>query len=256
MNYKCIYLFFKLVLISSLLLFSNCATKSNFQTSDISYKEANDPWENINRGTHAFNLTFDKYLLSPLAKGYRYILPEEIRLGIRNFLSNLKEPWTSINSAFQGDISNTGKSVARFIINTTVGILGFFDVASEIGLEKQKEDFGQTLAVHGIDTGPYLVLPFLGPSTVRDAVGRVVGFLGDPVTIALERNDKNEWIWIGTMVEGVDFREKNFEKFDNLKATSVDFYATLRSLYLERRNRMISNEKFKNKDPFQEFDIE
>ena len=87
-------------------------------------------------------------------------------------------------------------------------------------------------------------------------MGKVVGFLADPVTLALERNDKNEWIWIGTAVKGVDFREQNFEKFDNLNATSVDFYATLRSLYLERRNRMISNEKFSDKDPFQEFDIE
>ena len=256
MKHKLIYLFFKLALISSLLLISNCATKSNINSSNTSIEKTNDPWENINRGTHSFNLTFDKYLLSPLAKGYRYIIPEEIRLGIRNFLSNLKEPWTSINSALQGNISNTGNSVARFIINSTIGIIGFFDIATEIGFEKQKEDFGQTLAVHGLDTGPYLVLPFLGPSTVRDAMGKVVDFLGDPVTVALERNDKNEWIWIGTMVEGIDFREQNFEKFDNLKATSVDFYATLRSLYLERRNQMINNEKFSEKDPFKEFDIE
>ncbi len=251
-----IILFIKIIFISSFLLLNNCATKTKVNTSNNAIENTNDPWENFNRGTHSFNLTFDKYLLSPLAKGYRLIFPSEVRTGVRNFLSNLTEPWTTINSALQGDISNTGNSVARFLINTTVGILGLFDVATEIGFEKQKEDFGQTLAVHGVETGPYLVIPFLGPSTLRDAMGRVVGFLGDPVTLALERNDKDEWIWIGTAVKGVDFREQNFEKFDNLKATSVDFYATLRSLYLERRNRMVSNEKFSNKDPFQEFDIE
>lgn len=253
---KQIILFVKISLLTSFLLLNNCATKSSTSSLNQIDKETNDPWENINRGTHSFNLTFDKYLLSPLAKGYRLIFPAELRTGFRNFLSNLTEPWTTINSALQGNVSNTGNSIARFLINSTVGILGIFDVATHIGFEKQKEDFGQTLAVHGVKTGPYLVLPFLGPSTVRDAMGKVVGFLGDPVTLALERNDKNEWIWIGTVMKGIDFREQNFEKFDNLKATSVDFYATLRSLYLERRNRMITNEKFSDKDPFQEFDIE
>ena len=253
---KRIFLFLKILLFSSFLLFNNCATKSSTNSLNQNSAEHNDPWESINRGTHSFNLTFDKYLLSPIAKGYRIILPAELRTGVRNFLSNLTEPWTTINSVLQGNISNTGNSIARFLINSTVGILGFFDVASHIGFEKQKEDFGQTLAVHGVKSGPYLVLPFLGPSNVRDAMGKVVSFFGDPVTLALERNDKNEWIWIGTAMKGVDFREQNFEKFDNLKATSVDFYATLRSLYLERRNRMITNKKSSDKDPFQEFDIE
>ena len=204
----------------------------------------------------AFNETFDKYLLSPLAKGYRLILPSEIRLGIRNFLSNLSEPWTTINSALQGDLKNTGNTLARFVINSTIGILGIFDVAKEIGFEKQKEDFGQTLAIHGVGPGPYLVLPFLGPSTLRDAVGKVTSLFADPVTLALERNDKDQWIWIGMAVKGIDFREQNLEKIDNLNATSVDFYATLRSLYLERRSSMIRNQKVDASDPFQEFDVE
>lgn len=246
----------KVMFIFSLLQLNNCATKSGMNNVNTAIQDTYDPWEDFNRGTHSFNLTFDKYLLSPLAKGYRFLFPSEIRTGVRNFLSNLGEPWTSINSVLQGNFSNTGVSLARFLINSTVGILGIFDVAKEIGLEKQREDFGQTLAVYGFETGPYLVLPFLGPSTVRDAMGKVVGFLGDPVTLALERNDKDEWIWIGAAMKGIDFREQNFEKLDNLKATSVDFYATLRSLYLEKRNQMIINEKFNEGDPFQEFDIE
>ena len=134
--------------------------------------------------------------------------------------------------------------------------MGLFDVATEVGLKKQDEDFGQTLAVHGVGPGPYLMLPFLGPSTLRDALGKVTSFYADPVTVALERNDKNQWIWIGLAVKGVDFREQNLEKIDNLNATSVDFYATLRSLYLERRSSMIRNQSVNETDPFQEFDVE
>ena len=141
-------------------------------------------------------------------------------------------------------------------ITSTLGVLGLFDVATEVGLKKQEEDFGQTLAVHGVGPGPYLMLPFLGPSTLRDALGKVTSIYADPVTVALERNDKDQWIWIGLAIQGIDFREQNLEKIDNLNATSVDFYATLRSLYLERRSSMIRNQSVNETDPFQEFDVE
>ncbi len=254
---KNISLFLKVFIFFSFFVVNNCSMNSKSDTGLANITaEASDPWENFNRGTHEFNNFFDKYLLSPLAKGYRIVFPKEVRVSFRNFLSNLSEPWTSINSVLQGDIKNTGNSIGRFLVNSTIGILGFFDVATQIGLEKQKEDFGQTLAVHGVEPGPYLVLPFLGPSTLRDALGKVVSFVGDPVTVYLDRNDQNEWIWIGTAMKGIDFREQNLEKIDNLKATSVDFYATLRSLYLERRARMITNQTPNEKDPFQDFDID
>ncbi len=244
------------ILISFFLLV-NCSAHNHSVNESVAEKnEKQDPWEGFNRGTFAFNKFFDKYLLAPLAKGYRVILPNEVRTGVRNFFSNLKEPWTSINSALQGDLNNTGNSIARFCLNTTIGILGLFDVATQLGFEKQKEDFGQTLAVYGVGSGPYLVLPLLGPSTVRDAVGQVAGFVADPVTVALNREGKENWIWIGTAVKGIDFREQNLEKIDNLEATSVDFYATVRSLYLERRNRMITNQAADDQDPFQDFDVE
>ena len=246
---------FKTITICFVLLFSGCSSVQKSKVVDNTI-ETQDPWESLNRSTFAFNLAFDKYLLAPLAKGYRLILPNEIRTGIRNFLNNLSEPWTTINSVLQGDAGNAGSSVARFLLNSTVGLLGLFDVATNIGFEKQKEDFGQTLAVHGSGSGPYLVIPFLGPSTVRDAMGKVVGFIADPVTVSLQRNDKDQWIWIGTALKRVDFREQNYEKFDNLNATSVDFYATLRSLYLERRSRMIRNENYKEQDPFQDYDLD
>tara|TARA_B100000003_G_C10864736_1_gene344469 strand:- start:236 stop:1000 length:765 start_codon:yes stop_codon:yes gene_type:complete len=246
--------FIKILVLLTLIFTTNCSV-NNSNIVDRT-PEAEDPWENFNRGTFSFNQKFDKYLLAPLAKGYRFVFPSEIRTGVRNFLNNLSEPWSSINSALQGNFKNTGNTLARFVINSTLGILGIFDVATEIGFEKQKEDFGQTLAVHGVGPGPYLVLPFLGPSTVRDAIGKVTSIYADPVTLALERNNKDEWIWIGMAVKGIDFREQNLEKIDNLNATSVDFYATLRSLYLERRSSMIRNQKIDNADPFQEFDVE
>ena len=252
---KSLKLFFKVLILLSLVFTTNCSVNKNNVIVDKT-PEAEDPWENMNRGTFAFNQKFDKYLLSPLAKGYRFILPSEVRTGVRNFLNNLTEPWSSINAALQGDLKNTGNTLARFLINSTIGILGVFDVATEIGFEKQKEDFGQTMAVHGVGPGPYLVLPFLGPSTLRDAIGKVTSIYADPVTLALERNDKDQWIWIGMAIKGVDFREQNLEKIDNLNATSVDFYATLRSLYLERRSSMIRNKNIDETDPFQEFDVE
>ena len=253
LKYKCKDLIKILVLIT-LIFTTNCSV-NNSNIIDRT-PEAEDPWENFNRGTFVFNQKFDKYLLAPLAKGYRFVFPSEIRTGVRNFLSNLGEPWSSINSALQGNFKNTGNTLARFVINSTLGILGIFDVATAVGFEKQKEDFGQTLAVHGVGPGPYLVLPFLGPSTVRDAIGKVSSMYADPITLALERNNRDEWIWIGMAVKGIDFREQNLEKIDNLNATSVDFYATLRSLYLERRSSMIRNQKIDNADPFQEFDVE
>ncbi len=254
MMIRSLKVFLKVLVLVSFVFTTNCSINNSSLVDKT--PEAEDPWENLNRGTFAFNLKFDKYLLSPLAKGYRFILPSEIRTGVRNFLSNLTEPWTTINSALQGDFKNTGNTIARFLINSTVGLLGIFDVATEVGFKKQKEDFGQTLAVHGVGPGPYLVLPFLGPSTLRDALGKITTMYADPVTLALERNDKDQWIWIGMAIKGVDFREQNLEKIDNLNATSVDFYATLRSLYLERRSSMIRNQNTDDTDPFQEFDVE
>jgi len=245
-----------IILCCFLVFLTNCSYNKQSQGIIDTEPQAQDPWEGMNRGTFVFNQFFDKYLLAPLAKGYRFVLPGEVRTGVRNFFSNLKEPWTTINSALQGDLKNTGNSLVRFCLNTTVGLLGIFDVASSVGFEKQKEDFGQTLAVYGLDSGPYLVLPFLGPSTVRDAVGKVAGIVGDPVTLALNREGKDDWLWIGTVVKGIDFREQNLEKIDNLEATSVDFYATIRSLYLERRNRMIRNQSSDKQDPFKDFDLD
>ena len=167
----------------------------------------------------------------------------------------MKEPWTSINAALQGDFKNSGTSILRFGLNT-MGLLGIFDVATSLGFEKQKEDFGQTFSCLWGRTWSLFSIAIIRPSIVERCFRKVTGFVANPVTIALNKDGKENWLWIGTAVNGIDFREQNLEKIDNLEATSVDFYATIRSLYLERRNRMIRNQSADEQDPFQEFDIE
>ena len=231
---------------------SGCSTSSNKLNNNV----VDDPLESINRVTFAFNEAVDEAILAPVAKGYRALFPKPIRKGISNFMSNLSQPWGAANSAFQGNFKNAGTAVGRFLINSTIGILGFFDVATDMGLEETKEDFGQTLGVAGVSSGPYLVIPLLGPSNTRDVVGRIAGYFGDPVTFAMRQENHDSWIWIGTAIKGISYREENLERIDNLRMSSVDFYATVRSLYEQRRERLIQNESADSADPFQDIEVE
>ena len=213
-------------------------------------KEVKDCFEKINRATFAFNMALDKVLFRPVALGYRK-LPSPIRTGTSNALNNLTNLVTVPNNILQGDFRAAGNNTARFIINTTIGIVGIFDPANTLGFEKlEKEDYGQTFGTMGIGEGCYLVLPVIGPSTVRDTVGSLISLGGGDawynVTI---RNDTNYFkesdYYFSKLSEGVDFRAKNLESFDSLKKNSVDFYATVRSLYLQDRKRKINNLKIK-----------
>ncbi len=130
-----------------------------------------DPWKGFNRAVYKFNDRFDDWFMEPAARGYRRVMPTPLRLGVGNFFRNLFEPTTVVNALLQGKVRQALSDTGRFLINSTVGVLGLFDVASKVGVERHEEDFGQTLAVWGVGSGPYLVLPFLGPSSVRDAFG-------------------------------------------------------------------------------------
>ena len=206
----------------------------------------NDCFEKVNRGIFAFNQALDKTIFEPVAKGYRYI-PSPIRGGTSNALTNLSNLITVPNNLLQGDIKAAGVNTVRFVVNTTVGILGIFDPAAALGFEKkEKEDYGQTLGRWGVGPGCYLVLPILGPSTVRDAAGTVANFVGgDPwfnVTVANDTTYFNEADYYGTRVtSGIDFRAKNIDSFDSLEKNSIDFYASIRSLYLQDRQQKILN---------------
>ncbi len=213
-------------------------------------KEVKDCFEKINRATFAFNMALDKVLFRPVAAGYRK-LPSPLRTGTSNALNNLSNLVTIPNNVLQGDFRAAGNNSVRFLINTTIGIVGIFDPANALGFEKlEKEDFGQTFGTMGIGEGCYLVLPVIGPSTVRDAFGSLVSITGGDawynVTI---KNDtqyfKESDYYYSKLTEGVDFRAKNLESFDSLEKNSIDFYATVRSLYIQDRQRKIKNLKVK-----------
>ena len=213
-------------------------------------KDVRDCFEKINRATFAFNMALDKVLFRPVATGYRK-LPSPIKIGTSNALNNLSNLVTIPNNILQGDFIAAGNNSIRFIINTTIGIVGIFDPANALGFEKlEKEDFGQTFGTMGIGEGCYLVLPVIGPSTVRDAVGSLVSMTGGDAWFNITvKNDtqyfKESDYYFSKLGEGIDFRAKNLESFDSLEKTSVDFYATVRSLYLQDRAKKIKNLKVK-----------
>ena len=204
--------------------------------------------ETFNRASFKFNQGLDKAIVRPLAIGYRK-LPNGIRTVTSNFLNNLSNLVTIPNNALQGELGKAGNNLARLGINSTVGILGLFDVATAMGFEEyEKEDYGQTLGKLGNGPGCYLVLPILGPSTARDTFGTVIAmFGGDPWYNVTVKNDtrhfKDSDFYISRATNGVDFRAKNLNALDNLEENSMDFYASVKSLYLQDRQRKILNSK-------------
>ncbi len=218
--------------------------------ADNSPSNVKDCSEGFNRASFKFNQGLDKAILRPIAIGYRK-LPSGLRTITSNFLNNLSNLVTIPNNALQGEIGKAGTNFARLGINSTIGILGMFDVAAGMGFEKyEKEDYGQTLGVMGAGPGCYLVLPILGSSTARDAVGIVGGMVGgDPWYNITVKNDtqyfKDSDYYISRGAGGVDFRAKNLEAIDNLEENSMDFYASVKSLYLQDRQKKILNSKQK-----------
>ena len=209
-------------------------------------KKVKDCSENFNRATFAFNQSLDKAIIKPLAEGYRN-LPDPVQKGTHNFVTNLSSLVTIPNNILQGDIKLAIINAARLAVNSTVGLLGIIDVANNIGFPKyEKEDYGQTLAVWGVGAGCYIVLPVLGPSTLRDTTGSFMNVLGgDPYyNVSMHGNNEflSENVYMATKaLEGVDFRSNNIESFDNIEINSIDFYASVKSLYLQDRENKISN---------------
>ena len=209
-------------------------------------EDVKDCFESVNRAVFAFNQGLDKAVFKPLAKGYRK-LPQPVRSGTSNALNNLGNVVTIPNNILQGQLKDASVNSLRLIINSTLGIAGIFDVASYYGLTKQdKEDYGQTLGTWGFNEGCYFVLPILGPTTVRDSIGSLANVAGGDawynVTIANDTQYFNEAdYYLTRLLSGVDFRAKNLESFDRLENSSIDLYASIRSLYLQDRKRKINN---------------
>ena len=209
-------------------------------------KPIKDCFEPLNRATFALNQKLDKAIIEPLAKGYRK-LPDPVQRGTKNAVTNLSNLITIPNNVLQGDIKMALINTGRLVVNTTLGLLGTIDVANKMGFPKyEKEDYGQTLGVWGIGPGCYVVLPVLGPSTIRDTAGSFVNVLGgDPwYNASVHGNNEffNEEIFIiSKALNGIDFRANNIESLENLEKNSIDFYASVRSLYTQDRENKIKN---------------
>ena len=194
-----------------------------------------DPLESLNRSIYKFNTTVDNLLLEPTARGYDKITPAPVKTGISNFFSNLSYPVVVVNDLLQGKFLQGGSDFARLIVNSTIGVLGIFDVASHLDMPEHKEDFGQTLASWGVSEGPYLMLPFLGPSSVRDGSGLVVDFFVDPI-YAIEGNGARNAL---VATKAVDTRYQFFDQSKLLDEIAIDPYAFLRSSYSQNREMQI-----------------
>ena len=205
-----------------------------------------DCFENLNRATFSLNQSLDTLVFEPVAKAYRN-LPSSVRGGTSNALINLSSLITIPNNVLQGEFKEAGVNTGRFVINSTLGILGIFDVADKMKFpEYEKEDYGQTLGVWGVGAGCYVVLPVLGPSTIRDTAGSFINVLGGDPWYNASTHGNNEFLtksdfMITKTLTGIDFRAKNLDSFENLEKNSMDFYASVRSLYLQDRQRKIAN---------------
>ena len=210
--------------------------------------EVKDCFENLNRATFAFNQVLDGVIFKPVATVYKK-LPSPVKNGVGNSLDNISNLVTIPNNILQGDFKKAGINTGRFVINTTIGVLGLIDVAEHIGLsEYEKEDYGQSLAKFGVGPGCYLVLPVLGPSTVRDTAGSLVNLLGgDAWYNVTVKNDTQHFsdidYYSSRLTSGIDFRAKNYDSIENLEKNSLDFYASVKSLYLQDRQQKILNTK-------------
>jgi phospholipid-binding lipoprotein MlaA len=220
-----------------MLILAGCATPPTDPAERAEFDRTNDPLEPMNRKILDFNMFIDRILLKPVALGYRAVLPQYARNRIRDFLNNLNEPVVFVNDTLQGQFKRADTTVGRFLFNSTFGVGGIWDRATDIGLEKQTGDFGQTLYSWGVPDGPYLVLPILGPSDPRDAIGMAADSYMDPFLYIgrhfggqAKYNGLYRWV-----VTGIDERERNIETLDDLQKNAIDFYAELRSLWRQHR---------------------
>jgi len=242
MNRFLIFLLFSLILATNV----SAGTDGENNLSKKNSGGVKDCFENVNRATFKFNQVLDGVIFEPVAKGYRR-LPSTVRTGTSNVLENLTSLITIPNNVLQGELKKAGINTGRFAINTTVGILGLFDVAEKMNFpDYEKEDYGQTFGTWGIGAGCYLVLPVLGPSTVRDVAGSFVNVLGGDPWYNASTSGNNHYLddrdyMITKVLGGIDFRAKNIDSFENLEKNSMDFYASVRSLYLQDRQQKISN---------------
>jgi len=215
--------------------------------------QVHDPLEGMNRGIFWFNDKLDVFVLEPVARGYDKVLPKPVKDGVHNFFINIRSPIYVVSDIVQLKFGEAGNHTGRFLINSTLGVLGLFDVAKSFGMEHESEDFGVALGYHGVPEGPYLVLPLLGPSNVRDLFGRIVDIFLNPVYYANEVSDSGTEISYGlTAVEAVDDRSNLLEAVESAKEASVDYYSFVKNSFHQHRQNLI----YDNDPPEEETDAD
>jgi phospholipid-binding lipoprotein MlaA len=223
-----------LTLVMSLMI---CVTPQGAYAYDAKDSKVSDPIEGVNRVIYGFNMFLDKILIKPIAKAYKKVVPELGRKGISNLLQNLTEPVTLANSILQGDVEHSFITFWRFTVNTTIGVGGLFDVANKGGLKHRDEDFGQTLGKYGVGNGPYLMMPIMGPTNLRDLFGGATDSLMDPYNYLVDSHG----IAGRNILNAVDKRAKLLGFIEDIEESSLDPYATIRSLYTQKRLDEINN---------------
>ncbi len=216
--------------------------------------------ESYNRAMFSFNDKLDKFIIRPVAKGYRAVTNEFVRERVSNFFNNIDEPISAVNHMLQGEFANTGNNLGRFTLNTTLGGLGLFDVASSVGLEKKKTGFDETLATWCIPDGPFIVLPVFGPSTPRAAAGFVVDGYSSPMYwVANESGGEDKWLayYSASGLKYVNLMAENIKFLESLEEGAVDYYETVKSTYLQNRNKLKKcSDMAKDAAPEYDFDMD
>jgi phospholipid-binding lipoprotein MlaA len=220
--------------------FSACANAAPAAQSQN--QEVSDPIEPVNRFVFGFNDFLDRIIIEPVAKGYNFVLPQMVRDSVQSFMRNLKSPIVVGNDLLQGRVGDAGVATARFVINSTIGIVGLADVASAKGLKYKDADFGQTLATWGVGSGFYLVLPILGPSSLRDTTGIFADSYVDPVRLYTHNTDRDWIYYTREVVQGLDDRSRLIKPIDDMRANSLDYYAAARSAWTQHRAAFIRGE--------------
>lgn len=211
-----------------------------------------DPFEKMNRATSTFNETFDENLLQPVARAYVNVFPGFVQTGIGNFFGNISDVWSTVNNFLQGNVEQGLSGVARVSLNSTFGLLGLLDFASEAKINKNRTDFGQTLGVWGVPNGPYLVLPFLGPSVVRETAALPIDYAGDLWSYYEPASIRN----IGSVLRVVDKRASYLDAYSLLEDAALDKYIFIRDAYLQRLASQIESRKNANKDREDELEMQ
>jgi len=234
--------FAKLLILCAVISLTACSTPKKPPQAVNAAIENNDPYEGFNRYMFAVNDYLDMMVLRPTAYTYKQLTPKSFQDRVHDFLNNLRMPLIIVNYLLQGEGSKASNAFGRFFTNSTVGLLGFIDIAKDVGNPYDPTDYGITLAKWGTTEGPYIVWPIIGPSTARDTFGKIATAFTDPVNIYSYTDDK-EWIpFVRLAADGVDFRTRNMDTIDDLKRNSVDYYAKVRSLYRQKRDSLISGD--------------